>query len=209
MKTIIFDLDGTITDAGEGIINCAALALETLGLTVPDRDAMRIFVGPPLRQTFQKFGVKPEDVERAIDIYRSRYIPIGMFENTPYPGIHALLAALKERGHKLYVATSKPETMAAAILQKFDLAPYFDLICGATLDSSRDSKSKVIEYLLNQIQKNDAVMVGDTEFDVLGAAEHGIPTIGVTWGYGKAEDMIHAGAATIVNTPMQLLDILY
>lgn len=208
MKTIIFDLDGTITDAGEGIINCAALALETLGLTVPDRDAMRIFVGPPLRQTFQKFGVKPEDVERAIDIYRSRYIPIGMFENTPYPGIHALLAALKERGHKLYVATSKPETMAA-ILQKFDLAPYFDLICGATLDSSRDSKSKVIEYLLNQIQKNDAVMVGDTEFDVLGAAEHGIPTIGVTWGYGKAEDMIHAGAATIVNTPMQLLDILY
>lgn len=209
MKTIIFDLDGTITDAGEGIINCAALALETLGLTVPDRDAMRIFVGPPLRQTFQKFGVKPEDVERAIDIYRSRYIPIGMFENTPYPGIHALLAALKERGHKLYVATSKPETMAVAILQKFDLAPYFDLICGATLDSSRDSKSKVIEYLLNQIQKNDAVMVGDTEFDVLGAAEHGIPTIGVTWGYGKAEDMIHAGAVTIVNTPMQLLDILY
>lgn len=209
MKAIIFDLDGTITDAGEGIINCAALALEKLGLTVPDKDAMRIFVGPPLRQTFQKFGVKPEDVERAIDIYRSRYIPIGMFENTPYPGIHALLAALKERGHKLYVATSKPETMAVAILQKFDLAPYFDLICGATLDSSRDSKSKVIEYLLNQIQKNDAVMVGDTEFDVLGAAEHGIPTIGVTWGYGKAEDMIHAGAVTIVNTPMQLLDILY
>lgn len=209
MKTIIFDLDGTLTDAGEGIINCAALALRQLGLPVPDRDAMSVFVGPPLRDTFRKFGVTEEKVEEAISIYRSRYIPIGMFENTPYPGIHALLAALKERGHKLYVATSKPETMAVAILQKFELAPYFDLICGATLDSSRDSKSKVIEYLLNQIQKNDAVMVGDTEFDVLGAAEHGIPTIGVTWGYGKAEDMIHAGAVTIVNTPMQLLDILY
>lgn len=209
MKTIIFDLDGTLTDAGEGIINCAALALRQLGLPVPDRDAMSVFVGPPLRDTFRKFGVTEEKVEEAISIYRSRYIPIGMFENTPYPGIHAMLAALKEAGHKLYVATSKPETMAVAILQKFELAPYFDLICGATLDSSRDSKSKVIEYLLNQIQKNDAVMVGDTEFDVLGAAEHGIPTIGVTWGYGKAEDMIHAGAVTIVNTPMQLLDILY
>lgn len=209
MKTIIFDLDGTLTDAGEGIINCAALALRQLGLPVPDRDAMSVFVGPPLRDTFRKFGVTEEKVEEAISSYRSRYIPIGMFENTPYPGIHALLAALKERGHKLYVATSKPETMAVAILQKFDLAPYFDLICGATLDSSRDSKSKVIEYLLNQIQKNDTVMVGDTVFDVLGAAEHGIPTIGVTWGYGKAEDMIHAGAVTIVNTPMQLLDILY
>lgn len=180
MKTIIFDLDGTLTDAGEGIINCAALALRQLGLPVPDRDAMSVFVGPPLRDTFRKFGVTEEKVEEAISSYRSRYIPIGMFENTPYPGIHALLAALKERGHKLYVATSKPETMAVAILQKFDLAPYFDLICGATLDSSRDSKSKVIEYLLNQIQKNDTVMVGDTVFDVLGAAEHGIPTIGVT-----------------------------
>lgn len=209
MKTIIFDLDGTLTDAGEGIINCAALALRQLGLPVPDQDAMSVFVGPPLRDTFRKFGVTEEKVEEAISIYRSRYIPIGMFENTPYPGIHALLAALKERGHKLYVATSKPETMAVAILQKFELAPYFDLICGATLDSSRDSKSKVIEYLLNQIQKNDTVMVGDTVFDVLGAAEHGLPTIGVSWGYGKAEDMIHAGAVTIVNTPMQLLDILY
>ena len=98
MKHILFDLDGTLTDAGEGIINCAALALQTLGLEVPPRDTMRVFVGPPLRQTFQKFGVKPEDVERAIEIYRSRYVPIGMFENTPYPGIRAMLAALKKSG---------------------------------------------------------------------------------------------------------------
>lgn len=208
MKTILFDLDGTLTDAGEGIINCACLALQTLGLPVPDRDTMGVFVGPPLRQTFQKFGVKPEDVERAIEIYRSRYVPVGMFENTPYPGIHAMLAALKEAGHKLYVATSKPESMATAILEKFGLAPYFEKICGATLDHSRDSKDKVIGYLLEQTNAKDAIMVGDTAFDVLGAAAHGIPTIGVTWGYGKAEDLIQSGAKTLAHSPAQLLNIL-
>ena len=208
MKHILFDLDGTLTDAGEGIINCAALALQTLGLEVPPRDTMRVFVGPPLRQTFQKFGVKPEDVERAIEIYRSRYVPIGMFENTPYPGIRAMLAALKKAGHRLYVATSKPESMATAILEKFGLAPYFDRICGATMDNSRDSKDKVIGYLLAQTNAVDAIMVGDTAFDVLGAAAHGIPTIGVTWGYGTAEDLTHSGAKHLAHSPAQLLNIL-
>ncbi len=208
MKHILFDLDGTLTDAGEGIINCAALALRTLGLEVPPRDAMRVFVGPPLRQTFQEFGVKPEDVERAIEIYRSRYVPTGMFENTPYPGIHALLAALKEAGHRLYVATSKPESMATAILEKYGLAPYFDRICGATMDSSRDSKEKVIGYLLEQTNAKDSIMVGDTAFDVLGAAAHGIPTIGVTWGYGTTEELTRSGAKRLANSPAQLLNIL-
>lgn len=208
MKAILFDLDGTLTDAGEGIINCASLALEKLGLPVPDTDAMKAFVGPPLRQTFQKFGVKPEEVERAIGIYRSRYVPIGMFENAPYPGIHAMLAALKEAGHRLYVATSKPETMATAILEKFGLAPYFDKICGATLDHSRDSKDKVIGYLLEQTHAKDAIMIGDTIFDVQGAAVHGIPTIGVTWGYGKAEDLIQSGVKSLAHSPSQLLNML-
>ncbi|MBQ9761588.1 MAG: HAD hydrolase-like protein [Oscillospiraceae bacterium] len=208
MKHILFDLDGTLTDAGEGIINCAALALRTLGLEVPPRDAMRVFVGPPLRQTFQEFGVKSEDVERAIEIYRSRYVPKGMFENTPYPGIHALLAALKEAGHRLYVATSKPESMAIAILEKYGLAPYFDRICGATMDSSRDSKEKVIGYLLEQTNAKDSIMVGDTAFDVLGAAAHGISTIGVTWGYGTAEELTRSGAKCLANSPTQLLNIL-
>ena len=209
MKTILFDLDGTLTDSGEGIINCASLALEKLGLPVPDRETMRVFVGPPLRDSFPRFGVQPEDVEEAIAIYRSRYGPTGMFENTPYEGIKELLSTLKAAGHRLILATAKPESMATAIVEKFELACYFELICGASMDSSRDSKDKVIGYVLEKIgSAENVVMIGDTAYDVTGAAVHGIPTIGVSWGYGTVEDMRTAGAIAIVDTPQQLQNML-
>ena len=208
-KTILFDLDGTLTDSGDGIINCAILALEHFHLPIPDRETLRVFVGPPLHESFVKFGVPADKAEEAVAVYRSRYIPIGMFENTPYDGIRELLEALKEQGHKLYVATSKPEWMAQDILKKFELNSYFDLICGATMDTSRTEKAQVIAYLLEQSGgAENAVMVGDTKFDVLGAAAHGIPTVGVSWGYGTVADMQEAGAAAIVNTPQELLDYL-
>lgn len=209
MKTILFDLDGTLTDSGEGIINCAWLALKHFGLPLPDKQTMRVFVGPPLRDSFLRFGVPEEGVETAIEIYRSRYVPTGMFENTPYPGIKSMLAALKAQGHQLFVATSKPEGMATAILEKFQLAPYFDLICGASLDDTRDSKDKVIAYLLEKTGgKDEYIMVGDTAYDVEGAAVNGIPTIGVAWGYGKMEDMEAAGAKAIAHSPAELLQML-
>lgn len=209
MKTILFDLDGTLTDSGEGIINCAWLALKHFGLPLPDKETMRVFVGPPLRDSFLRFGVPEDGVETAIEIYRSRYVPTGMFENTPYPGIKSMLAALKETGHKLLVATSKPEGMATAILEKFQLAPYFDLICGASMDNTRDSKDRVIAYLLEKTGgADDYIMVGDTAFDVEGAAVNGIPTIGVSWGYGKVEDMVAAGAKAIAHSPAELLELL-
>lgn len=209
MKTILFDLDGTLTDSGEGIINCAWLALKHFGLPLPDKETMRVFVGPPLRDSFLRFGVPEDGVETAIEIYRSRYVPTGMFENTPYPGIKSMLAALKETGHKLLVATSKPEGMATAILEKFQLAPYFDLICGASMDNTRDSKDKVIAYLLEKTGgADDYIMVGDTAFDVEGAAVNGIPTIGVSWGYGKVEDMVATGAKAIAHSPAELLELL-
>lgn len=209
MKTILFDLDGTLTDSGEGIINCAWLALKHFNLPLPDKETMRVFVGPPLRDSFMRFGVPEEGVEKAIEIYRSRYVPTGMFENTPYPGIHAMLAALKEKGYPLFVATSKPEGMATAILEKFQLDKYFDIICGASMDDTRDSKDKVIAYLLNKTGgAQDYVMVGDTAFDVEGAAVNGIPTIGVSWGYGKVEDMKKAGAIAIADSPAHLLELL-
>ena len=208
-KTILFDLDGTLTDSGEGIINCAALALRHFNLPVPDRETMRAFVGPPLHASFIRFGVPEDQAEEAIRIYRSRYIPIGKFENTPYPGIAELLQKLRAQGHKLYVATSKPEQMSIEILEHFDLAKYFTLICGASLDQSRNSKDAVIAYLLAQAETDgEIIMVGDTAFDVLGAKAHGIPTIGVSWGYGKVEDMEQAGAVAIVHTMQELFDTL-
>lgn len=207
-KTILFDLDGTLTDSGEGIINCAILGLRHFGLPVPDQDAMRVFVGPPLHQTFVEFGVPEDRADEAVEVFRSRYNTVGKFENTPYPGIKAMLQALKDSGHTLLVATSKPENTAIEILEKFDLAKYFDRICGATMDRSRVCKEDVIAYLLENSDHGQLVMVGDTHYDVTGAAHHGIPTIGVAWGYGKVADIKAAGAVAIANTTDELLKLL-
>lgn len=208
-KTILFDLDGTLTDSGEGILNCAELALRHFSLPVPDRNTMRVFVGPPLHETFIKFGVPEDRVEEAVTVFRSRYTTVGKFENTPYPGVHDMLRTLKSQGHTLLIATSKPENMAVEILNKFALDPYFDRICGATLDRSRISKEDVIAYLLNlNGTAENMVMVGDTAFDVIGAAAHGIPTVGVSWGYGSVEEMKNAGAFAIADTMDALLSLL-
>ena len=208
-KTILFDLDGTLTDSGEGIINCALLALNHYGIEIADRETLRVFVGPPLHESFVKFGVPESEAENAVAIYRTRYIPIGAYENTPYPGIYDLLARLKAEGHKLCVATSKPEGMSRDILKHFDLDGYFDIICGASMDTSRTSKDKVIAYLLEQTGRDPhTIMVGDTSFDVLGAKEHGIPTVGVSWGYGKVSDMLDAGALCVVDTMEELYQAL-
>lgn len=208
-KSILFDLDGTLTDSGEGILNCAEFALKHYGLPIPSREELRVFVGPPLRDTFFKFGVPADRLDEAVQVYRSRYIPIGKFENYPYEGIDAVLYALKAQGHRLYVATSKPEGMSIEILEHFGLAHYFDIIAGSAMDGVRDKKADVIAYLLAQIEHpGETVMVGDTAFDVIGAAEHNIPTVGVTWGYGKEEDMVKAGAAAIAHTTDELLLLL-
>lgn len=208
-KAILFDLDGTLTDSGEGIINCAQYAFQQMGYPVPPREEMGVFVGPPLWDTFEKFGIPKERTDEAVQIFRSRYVPIGKFENTPYPGIRELLEALGAESNLLYVATSKPETTAVEVLEHFDLARYFDRICGADLEKKRNSKDAVIAYLLNMTGSDaEMVMVGDTEYDVLGAAAHGIPTIGVSWGYGDVAAMEKAGAKAIVNSTEELLEML-
>ena len=208
-KYILFDLDGTLTDSGEGIINCAALGLEHFGIPVPSREEMRVFVGPPLDETFIKFGVPAEKAQEAIAVYRSRYLTVGKFENFPYPGIEEMLQRLKAEGHKLYVATSKPESLSVEILEKFGLAQYFDQICGATFDGSRSHKADVIAYLLAQMEhQGETVMVGDTHYDIIGAKAHGIPAIGVSWGYGEVAAMEQAGAMAIADTMEELYRLL-
>lgn len=208
-KAIFFDLDGTLTDSGEGIMNCAELALRHFGLPIPSREEMRVFVGPPLDQTFIKFGVPAQKAQEAIEVFRSRYRTVGKFENFPYPGIRDALQTLKEQGHRLFVATSKPEVLANEVLGHFELAEFFEQIAGATLDGSRSHKADVITYLLGLTgDVGQTVMVGDTAFDVTGAAAHGIPTIGVSWGYGVVADMEKAGAIAIAHSMDELVELL-
>ena len=208
-KSIFFDLDGTLTDSGEGIINCAIYTLEYYGLPIPSREELRVIVGPPLHESLIKFGVPKEEANNGVKKYRERYNTLGKFENTPYPGIRELLEKLQQDGHRLFVATSKPEAMSIEILEHFDLAKYFEIICGASLDTSRSSKEAVIEYLLTQCgTQENAIMVGDTAFDVIGAKAHGIPTVGVSWGYGTEEEMASAGAVAIVHTMDELYKAL-
>lgn len=208
-KAIFFDLDGTLTDSGEGIMNCATLGLQHFGLPVPSREEMRVFVGPPLDQTFIRFGVPADKTDEAIAVFRSRYRTVGKFENFPYPGIREALQTLKAQGHRLFVATSKPEVLANEVLEHFGLSEFFEQIAGATLDGSRSHKADVITYLLGLTgDVGQTIMVGDTAYDVTGAAAHGIPTIGVSWGYGEVADMENAGAIAIANTMVELVELL-
>lgn len=208
-KTIFFDLDGTLTDSGPGIMNCAKLALDHFGIPVENQAQLRAFVGPPLRISFEGYGLDPDQVQEAIQVFRSRYVPIGKFENEPYPGIGDLLARLQGEGHRLYVATSKPEVTAREVLEHFGLDGYFAEICGADLKDKRDTKDQVIAYLFSKVgQLDNVVMVGDTDYDVTGAAVFGIPTIGVSWGYGSPESMTQAGAVAIAHTMDELHEIL-
>lgn len=201
---ILFDLDGTLTDSGEGIMHCAELTLEYYNLPIPPRSEMRSMVGPPLRDSFQRFNIPVTELDNAVAYYRKHYLAVGQYENAPYPGIPQLLQKLCRDGHRLYIATSKPETMAINILKHFDLLQYFTIVCGA-IPGGRSTKEQVIEHLLSQLENaENLVMVGDTIYDVQGAAYHNIPCIGVSWGYGDLAQMQDAGAQIVTDT-----DLLY
>ena len=207
---VLFDLDGTLTDSGPGIMHSAVYAFNTLSLPVPSEQVLRSFVGPPLAVAFRRAGVPEELVEDAIRYYRDYYARKGKFENVPYPGIEALLERLSSEGFRLYVATSKPEALSVEILEHFDLAHYFELIAGATFDHSRENKQDVISYLFGQAGNTEkAVLIGDTEFDAAGAAAAGIDCIGVMWGYGSVDNMKKEGAKAIADTPEKLYDLLH
>lgn len=207
MKKILFDLDGTLTDSGEGIMHCAELTLAHYNLPIPTHTEMRSIVGPPLKDSFRRFGIPESELDNATTFYRQHYLAVGQFENFPYPGIQEVLHKLKAEGHQLFVATSKPETMAQNILKHFEMDGYFTIICGAVSDANRSTKEDVIAHLLSLLpDKENIVMVGDTIYDVKGAAYHGIPTVAVSWGYGIVADMEAAGAK-IAHTMDELFEM--
>ena len=213
---VLFDLDGTLTDAAPGIVNSLKYALDDMGIEHPDDDTIRSFLGPPLDITFREyFGLTPEQSRAGIVKYRERYHDVGELENAVYPGIPEVLQQLTEAGAVLAVSTSKPTVSATRILEHFGLAQYFAFIGGAALDTSRDTKALVIAHTLEELAKQGAdvpamtkTMVGDREHDVLGAAQFDIPTVGVLWGYGSREELEAAGALTVVSSTGALTDAL-
>lgn len=211
-STILFDLDGTLTDPKVGIIKSVAYALKSFGIEVEELDSLCKFIGPPLKVSFKKYyGFSEQDCIKAIEKYREYFRETGMFENKVYPGIEKLLENLRQNGRKLFVATSKPTVFAIRILEHFNLLRYFDYVAGSELDGSRDSKSDVIKFVLQQnsvTNLTNVVMIGDREHDVIGAKENNIDVIGVLYGYGDREELEKSGATYIVETIEELGKLL-
>ena len=209
---IFFDLDGTLTDPALGITNSILHALARMGRELPVRESLYRFIGPPLVPAFQEFlGMTEEEAQRALVLYREYFSVTGLFENTVYGGIADALEKLKHAGCTLVLATSKPEQFAVRILGHFDLARYFTLICGASMDEKRNTKDAVIGYALEKLgqpDKSRVIMVGDRHHDVEGAAKFGIPTVGVLWGYGSRDELTDAGAAWLAADVGEMVQML-
>lgn len=212
LDTILFDLDGTLTDPGEGITNSVAYALDKCGIEVSDKRELYKFIGPPLKDSFMKYyGFSEDEALKAIEYYREYFRDTGIFENEVYEGVEDMLKALCNEGKRLVLATSKPEEFAVRILEHFELKKYFTVVAGASMDSSRSNKGDVIAYALSMcgdICKDNTIMIGDREHDIIGAEQNALKSVGVLYGYGSEEELKKAGADYIVATPADILKLI-
>ena len=205
---VVFDLDGTLCDAEEGIVSSVCHAMEQLGCPIPPEADLRLVVGPPLRDTFRDMlGVPAEKVEQAIKLYGDDFNGRGRFLYSVYPQIRAILRMLRQGGVHTAVATSKPLKLATDILDWFGLTPLFDVVMGEVDGPKKLGKPELIRRALPENYER-AVMVGDRKFDVEGARGAGIPCIGVAYGCGSVEELREAGAAKIAATTEELQELL-
>jgi len=211
-NTILFDLDGTLTNPAEGITTSVAYALDHFGNSYESKKALELFIGPPLREQFMEYcGVDIDKGEEYVKKYREYYSVKGIYQNEVYDGIEEMLKKLKNDGKRIVLATSKPEKFAKIILDHFNLSQYFDFVAGALMDNTRTNKADVIEFAVNSLKltdKDSIIMVGDRLHDVEGAAKHSIKTVGVTFGFGSREELENAGAYRIADSAQELYDIL-
>ena len=204
-----------LTDPNIGITTCVQYALHKMRIEEPDPDRLEPFIGPPLIDSFREFyGMNEEEAVRAVEYYRERFSTVGLFENEVYSGIPELLARLKKDGRKLAIASSKPTVYVKKILEYFSIYEYFDIIVGSELDGTRCRKEEVVEEALEQLsaddkfRKRDAVMIGDRKFDIEGARAHRIPSIGVNYGYAADNELVEAGADSVVGNVKELSEVL-
>lgn len=214
--TVLFDLDGTLTDSGPGIMKSVAYALEKFGIAETDSTKLRLFVGPALVDSFtERYGFSRADADEAVRLYRERYIPVGIYENEVYPGIPEMLKRLKDAGLTLCVATAKPELMAERVLEHFGLLEYFTHVVGATEDEKRTHKKEVLEEVLIRLASGGTepvpdriVMIGDRCYDIEGARSVGLDGIGVRFGYASPGELEAAGAVWVADSASDLADYL-
>lgn len=210
-KNVFFDLDGTLTDSAEGIINSVEYSLNRLGITDYERSDLYRFIGPPLHDSFKEFfGLSEEKCTEGIRLYREYFSVKGIYENKLYDGVRELLEKTKASGRIVVLATSKPQEFAEEILRHFDIAKYFDHIAAAEMNGKRNRKEDVINYALeiSGAEREETVMVGDRNFDILGAKSAGISSIGVLYGFGTEAELREAGADFIAKTPKEVFELL-
>ena len=209
-RVILFDLDGTLTDPVDGITRSIQYALKKLGKPVPDSEDLHWCIGPPLLDSFSRLlsDNGSGQAQEALLIYRERFSQIGKFENRVYDGIPEVLSLLNERGLSLFVATSKPTVYSIDIISHFKLAPYFKRIYGSELNGDLVDKTELIGHIISKedIDKRTAIMVGDRSHDIIGAKNNGLPSIGVTYGYGTREELLESGADQLASNPMDILN---
>lgn len=210
-KAILFDLDGTLTESGEGITKSVQYALEKLGKPEENLEKLKVFIGPPLMEQFMKYaGFDEETARKAVEYYRERYSDNGIFENKLYPGVEDMLKELKRRKYLLAVASSKPEYYVKQILDHFQLSEYFDEIVGSELNGKRTNKTEVIEEALTRLHMSDkrdqVIMIGDKEHDVFGARKAGLNCIAVAYGYGTEEELKNAEPFKIAGSTEEILN---
>ena len=208
-KNLLFDLDGTVMDSGEGIMESAQYALDHFGFKNEPTDTLRKFVGPSLFYSFTHlYGLGDEDAKKAVQLYRNVYESGNKFHATPYDGIEDALRELKDMGYDIILVTSKPHIFAKQILEHFDLAKYFSNVVGPEMADSSSDKARLINKAINEmnLSKELTIMIGDTRFDIEGALDSGIDSIGVTYGYGPKEDL---GKATYIVDSVQELKNMF
>jgi len=211
-QSVLFDLDGTLTDAREGIVACLCHALARMGAPVPPEAELTRFIGPPLRDAFVTLLEKPDEeaIRTAVEHYRERYERVGLYENRVYSRIPELLERIGAMGWRAYVATYKPKVFAERVLAHFRLRNYFADVFGSRLDASHSLKSELIRQLLatEGIAPDRAVMVGDRAQDIGAAQDNRLVSVGVTYGYGSREELREAGATWICDDPDAVFGVL-
>ncbi|BBO73375.1 hydrolase [Desulfosarcina widdelii] len=205
---LLFDLDGTLTNPYQGIAKSICHALKTLGRPVHHQTDLRWCIGPPLKNSFAKL-LKTDDenlIQAAISIYRERFGTVGLFENEIYKDIPEALVTLRDAGHILYVATSKPTIFAERIIEHFGLGQYFRAVHGSELNGTNSDKADLLAHLLQSegIAPAETIMIGDRRHDMIGAKSNGIFRIGVLWGYGTRDELEASGAQACIRHPEAL-----